>query len=112
MWRALKGRNILSERYRMWREAARKALMAQRPRPVFGPVRIAIVLSPPDARNYDLDNRVKPILELLVAARIILGGDHVTVREITVSAAEGFDRAGASGARVTVLPFAAGREAA
>ena len=105
IWRAVQGRNILSQRYRHWREAASKALLLQRPKPVFGPVRIAIELAPPDRRAYDLDNRVKPILDLLVANRVIDGDDHRIVREFTVSAAEGFSGvAGASvaGARVTV----------
>lgn len=112
MWRALNGRNIISERYRMWREAAGKALGAQGPSPVFGPVKVAIALSPPDARRYDLDNRVKPILELLVASRIIRGSDHMTVREITVSAAQSFDHMGASGVLVTLSPLAATRREA
>jgi crossover junction endodeoxyribonuclease RusA len=106
MWRALKGRNILSERYRLWRETASKTLIAQRPKPVLGPVRVAIALSPPDARAYDLDNRVKPILDLLVSNRVIGGGGHITVRELTVSAAESPGGGRLSGARVTVEPFA------
>lgn len=109
MWRALNGRNIVSERYRMWREAAGKALSAQGPNPLFGPVRVAIRLSPPDARRYDLDNRVKPILDLLVASGVIRGSDHLTVREITVSATEGFGRAGSSGVHITLSPFATAR---
>lgn len=112
MWRKLNGRTIVSERYRMWREAAGKALSAQGPNPVFGPVRVAIALSPPDTRRYDLDNRVKPILELLVASRIIGGSDHMTVREITVSAAEGFGSATSGGVRVTLFPLAAARREA
>ena len=50
IWRAVRGRNILSQRYRHWREAASKALLLQRPKPVFGPVRVAIELAPPDRR--------------------------------------------------------------
>ena len=48
---------------------------------------------------------MKPILDLLVANRVIDGDDHRIVREFTVSAAEGFSGvAGArvAGARVTV----------
>ena len=103
MWRAVQGRNILSQRYRLWREAAGRALRDQRPKDMMGPVRVAIELAPPDARAFDLDNRVKPLLDLLVANGVITGDDHLTVREISVSAAEGFAAHG-SGARVTVAP--------
>ena len=106
MWRTLKGRNVLSERYRLWRAAASKALLTQRPKAVLGPVRVTIALSPPDARAYDLDSRVKPILELLAGNRIIDGEGHVTVRELTVSAAEAVGGGRLSGARVTILPLA------
>lgn len=105
MWRAIKGRNVLSERYRLWRAAASKALVAQKPKPVIGPVRVTIVLSPPDARGFDLDSRVKPILELLAANRIIDGDGHLTVRELNVSAADGFGSGRLSGARITILPI-------
>jgi len=105
MWRAVQGRNILSQRYRLWRDAASKALAIQRPKHVLGPVSVAIELTPPDARAYDLDNRVKPILDLLVASAVIDGDDHRIVREVTVSAGSGFSRGHANGARVTVTPF-------
>jgi len=108
MWRSVQGRNILSQRYRLWRDAAGKALLMQRPKHVLGPVKVAIELSPPDARRYDLDNRVKPVLDLLVANAVIDGDDHRIVREVTVSAREGFARAHANGARVTIAPFADG----
>ena len=104
MWRAVAGRNILSQRYRLWREAAAKSLREQRPRAVIGPVEIAIELSPPDARAYDIDNRVKPLFDLLVAGKVIASDDHLTVRAFSVSAAEGFGRALVPGARVTIVP--------
>ena len=104
MWRAVAGRNILSQRYRLWREAAGRALRDQRPKEMFGPVRVAIELSPPDARAFDLDNRVKPLLDLLVANRVISSDDHLTVREISVSTGDGFAASHGASARVTLMP--------
>lgn len=100
IWRAVKGRNILSGRYRLWRDTAAKELMIQRPVPFSWQVSILIELCPPDNRAYDLDNRVKAIFDLLVHNHVITSDSHKIVREFTVRVGEGF-----TGARVTVSPF-------
>lgn len=96
MWKhARHGQHYLSERYKKWKEEAGKELIVQKVRPVTGKVQIRISL------NYkglwDLDNRIKPILDLLVNNGIIEGDSHNTVKRIVTEHGEGF-----IGARVTI----------
>jgi Holliday junction resolvase RusA-like endonuclease len=98
IWRAVNGRNILSRRYRSWREsAAKELLLVQKPKPVNGPVRILIELSPPHHHRFDVDNKAKVLLDLLVRCAIIEADDNSTVKELTLRISQGF-----IGARVTV----------
>ncbi len=76
-------------------------MMIQRPHPVRGPVEISIELCAPTARAYDLDNRVKALLDLLVAHAKIDGDDNHTVKRLVVAQGMGF-----TGARITVTPLA------
>jgi Holliday junction resolvase RusA-like endonuclease len=52
-------------------------------------VEISISLSPPDKRAFDLDNRVKAILDLLVMQGVIEADNHLTVRKITIGLHKG-----------------------
>ena len=87
VWR---GRKIASERYKQWISEARIGMQLQRQRPVKGPVEILIQLSSPTRRIYDLDNRIKPILDLLVGLDLIESDDMNTVTRIVVEKGEGF----------------------
>jgi hypothetical protein len=73
--------------------------MAQRPKKHLGPVAVAIELGPPDRRNFDLDNRCKALLDLLVMCRVIEADSSDVVRELHIRLGEGF-----IGARVFVQP--------
>jgi crossover junction endodeoxyribonuclease RusA len=97
LWRACAGRNVLSARYRAWRNTAGLELMAQRPKKHSGPVTIAIELSPPDRRSFDIDNRSKALLDLLVMCNVIERDSSDILRELSIRLGEGF-----SGARVTI----------
>ena len=71
LWRAFRGRNILSRRARLWAESAAKELAEQRAKPIAGKVIIDIELNSPFKRSYDPDNRVKAVMDLLVKNGII-----------------------------------------
>ena len=103
LWRARAGRNILSQHYRDWRKTAGLEVMAQRPKKHSGPVSIAIELSAPNKRAFDIDNRSKALLDLLVMCHVIEADDSSVVRELHVRCGEGF-----TGARVFVRPTAGG----
>lgn len=84
LYRAVKGRNILSEKYRQWQYEAGQVLGLQRPARVSGPVSITVELTPPDKRKRDIDNAgFKAVLDLLVKHRVIEADDSSIVREIT-----------------------------
>lgn len=100
LWRNFKGRTVISEGYRLWKETAGWTLQAQRPQKHEGPVNIAIKLMMPDKRRRDIDNRIKPILDLLCAHRVIAGDDSRFVRSVSVSLAHG-----GPGAHVEVMPL-------
>lgn len=102
IWRAVNGRNIVSKRYREWKEHAGRTLLSQRPKKIKGPVSIAIELTPPDKRARDLDNHVKPIFDLLVTHQIVEADDCRTIREFLVS----LENSEIPGARVTISPIA------
>ena len=84
LYRAVKGRSILSERYREWQYEAGQIIGLQRPLPVPGEVKVTVELSPPDKRKRDIDNAgFKAVLDLLVKHRVIEGDDSRYVRQIT-----------------------------
>jgi Holliday junction resolvase RusA-like endonuclease len=102
IWRAYKGRNILAARYRAWRDLAGKQLLVQRARPIPGPVAIRIELVCPQKISFDLDNRIKPLLDLLVDHGVIEADGVGIVKSIHVSEGEGF-----TGARLSVAAWEA-----
>ena len=84
---------------REWRKTAGLEVMAQRPKKHLGPVSVAIELGAPDRRAFDIDNRSKALLDLLVMCRVIEADNSDVVRELHIRLGEGF-----TGARVFVRP--------
>lgn len=107
LWRAFrrgsKVCNILSEGYRKWKDDAGAVLFQHKPEAISGPVQAHIILVPPSKRAFDLDNRVKAILDLIVAHKLIDADDNGTIKQLTVIAGEGT----LPGAYVTVTKVAA-----
>lgn len=85
LWRAYKGRNILSARYRAWMDDAGKEIMSQRPHKFSGPVGLHIELSPPTKRAFDIDNRSKAVCDILVHLGVIEADDSRTLQELRIS---------------------------
>lgn len=102
LWRAYKGRNILSMKARVWAKDAEKVLAVQNPRAIAGPVMLTICLAPPTKRAFDIDNRPKCLIDLLVRCGVIEADDCRTVKKLTVELGTGF-----VGAKVTVEPMEA-----
>ena len=98
LWRAYRGRNILSRRARLWADAAGKELLSQNIKPVKGPVWVDIALQSPYKRSFDPDNRVKALLDLLVKHTILEQDNNHIIHRLTVyTQIVGFE-----GARVTI----------
>lgn len=80
----VKGRGrVKSTKYRAWIKAELLALIAQRAKPVTERASVAITI--PKITRGDADNRIKPVLDLLVRAGILTddGGKHVGAVSIT-----------------------------
>ena len=99
MWRNIGGRVILSQPYRKWRKFAAQELMVARAKSIKGPVTVLIELYSPREGDWDVDNRTKPVLDLLVSNHVIEDDNYKIVREV-------ISRVGSHvGARVTVTPI-------
>lgn len=104
MWRHVRaGQHYLSERYRKWRDEAGKELIVQKVKKVRGPVRITIGLCPPTKTPWDIDNRIKPVLDLLVNCMILEEDNSEIVKEITAHV----NMPGLIGTQVTITPVSA-----
>jgi crossover junction endodeoxyribonuclease RusA len=101
LWRAYRGKNILSMRARQWADTAGKELAVQKVKAIIGPVELHISLCPPHKRVFDLSNRIKLLEDILVRCGVIEADDSRTVRKVTVELGSGF-----TGARVTITPIA------
>lgn len=68
-----RGRKILSPEGRAYGEAAALACAGQkRPvQPLSGRLGVEVLVSPPDRRRRDLDNMLKPVLDVLTRAGVI-----------------------------------------
>ena len=99
IWRSYRGRVVRSANYKAWRDIAGKEILIQRPKKHRGPVDVTIELASPSRRKFDLDNRAKSILDLLVDMQVIQGDDADTVQRLTVFCGQGF-----VGARISVAP--------
>ena len=96
MWRAVNGRVILSEAGREWRREAKAMLESIMPGvdlPLVAPYGISISWRPADARAQDLDNRVKPILDLLQHLRVITNDSEVLDLKVQKKESQGRDLA-------------------
>jgi crossover junction endodeoxyribonuclease RusA len=84
LYRAVKGRSILSATYRRWKDEAGAALLSQRPEKHPGPVHVTVAIRPKDKRRRDIDNTgFKAVLDLLTAHQIIVDDDSRYVRSIS-----------------------------
>lgn len=81
MYRAVKGRSILSARARAWKELAGVEIMSQRPVKHKGPVSIYLEYTPPDKRRRDPDNHLKIVMDALVTSGVIEDDSAVIVKE-------------------------------
>lgn len=102
LWRSFNGRNILSKEARQWFVKAGNELLEQGVKPVFGPVEVSIELCSPFNRPFDLDNRTKAVLDILVKSGVIEGDGNKIVRKIAVSIGE------TKGATVTIRSLGGG----
>lgn len=78
-----KGR-VATKEYVDWKREAGWTLLAQHPRKFKVPVKVAIELCPPHKRRFDLDNKNKCILDLLVRHEVIPDDQADLVREVNV----------------------------
>ena len=60
----VRGGRVKSQAYMRWRARSLVEMMAQRPGRISGPYRVQILAGRPTATS-DIDNRIKPILDLL-----------------------------------------------
>jgi len=79
---------VRSENYRKWSREAGWTLVAQRPPQFKVPVKISVEIHPPNARAFDLDNRKKALLDLLVEHQIIPDDSWRWVRDQRISVVE------------------------
>lgn len=85
LWRAVgRGRAVKALNYRLWQKEAGAAVMMQRPVPIACPVAVTIRLTPPNKREYDIDNRVKALLDLIVSHGLIKSDGNRTLKSLTV----------------------------
>lgn len=84
---AKRGR-VPTKEYTAWRKTAGWELKAQRPRKFKAPVEIVVELNPPTRRAFDLDNRNKALLDLLVTHEVIPDDSMKYVRSVTAKLVE------------------------
>jgi len=82
-------KRVPSRDYTAWRKEAGWTLQAQRPPKFKGAVTIGIELCPAHSRRYDLDNRSKALLDLLVTHNVIADDNADVVREVSVKRVDG-----------------------
>jgi crossover junction endodeoxyribonuclease RusA len=84
MWRSVRGRNILSQEGRQYRENGLTVVAAQSPRHWPAEVRLSVSISvyPPDRRRRDLDNMPKAVLDLLTHAGVYVDDSQIDRLEI------------------------------
>lgn len=104
-----RGGHHLSERHKTFRESASGAIYHQvgLPRRPCGRCRIAIELTPPTRAKRDIDNYIKPILDVLVLTRVLGGDDTQFVQEIRVSCVDRTTKGGSCLVRIEELQPAA-----
>jgi Holliday junction resolvase RusA-like endonuclease len=78
-----KGR-VRSKAYRAWAEVAGWMVKARMNGAVNGPVTVSIDICPSTRRAYDLDNRAKPCLDLLVSCGVIPDDSNKIIKALTI----------------------------
>ena len=77
IWRYYRGRPTKSKDYRLWLDHSALLIQATwQHKTITAPVHIGFAVGVPDKRKRDLDNRLKPCLDLLEAAGV-LENDHL-----------------------------------
>jgi crossover junction endodeoxyribonuclease RusA len=82
------GRRVTSKDYALWKREAGWTLLAQRPKKHHGMVTISVELCKPHSRRFDLDNRLKPVLDLLVEHGVIKDDSDQYVQEVNVKSVD------------------------
>ena len=78
----INGGRVKSQAYKSWITAAGWELKAQKPTPIDGPVSIALRVGACN-RARDLDNFLKPVIDMLVAHKLIKTDNLTTVIGVT-----------------------------
>ncbi len=78
MWRRVGNKTLLSKKYREWRGSGQLNILEQgfTELRIGGPLSVDITCKRP-RKNCDIDNRIKPVLDLLQAAGVIEDDKHV-----------------------------------
>ena len=90
-----------TQQYKDWQQAAAWKVLADKPGRLPGPVKISLTYEEKHGRR-DLDNLIKPVLDLLVKHKVIDGDHRTVVRGITASWSNAVH-----GVRIEVWPAAA-----
>lgn len=78
-----KGR-VRSKAYRAWAEEAGWMVKAKRNGTIEIPVSVAIELCPRTRRSYDIDNRGKPCLDLLVSCGVLPDDSNKFIKSLAI----------------------------
>jgi len=76
-------RTLISREGRRYRTVVMARLAARRSPPLRGRLKASIVLYPPDRRHFDLDNRLKALLDALEHAGVYENDGQIDALEIT-----------------------------
>lgn len=87
-----------SEKYNLWETQAGWEIKQQRPGRITGPVEVSIVIGKRKQRS-DIDNRIKPLLDLLVKHQIIEADHDGCLKRVSAEWSEEISRA-----RVEIRP--------
>lgn len=77
-----KGR-VRSKAYKAWAEEAGWMIKARKNGTVLGPVSVTLDICPPNKRAMDLDNRLKPALDLLVDCGVLSDDSNKIVKAVS-----------------------------
>lgn len=77
---------VPSGNYQRWKDAADAALWTQKRAPIVGPVAVTVTLQAKG--RFDLDNKVKAVLDFLVRHALIADDNWDVVRRVTVQLGE------------------------